>query len=56
MHHDQELMAGGSSGPPDKSMGNVGLGGADMVDMVGLLSDSSAMRDLDLNVRRDGGT
>lgn len=31
-----------------------GLGGVGLEEMVGLVTDSGAMRDLDLNVRRDG--
>jgi hypothetical protein len=31
-----------------------GGSGANLTDMVGLLTDGSAMRDLDMNVRRDG--
>lgn len=45
--HRREALAGGGS---EKAA----TGGADLTDMVGLLTDGSAMRDLDMNVRRDG--
>ena len=60
MHRQQALLeqgqGQGSSSTGTGTGGGAG-GGAEEVDlaaMVGLLSDSGAMRDLDLNVRRDG--